>query len=205
MIQIKCNNNMQTKGVLQNMVDIIHITGVMETTAFKKADTEQRIALIKAKYDECAKDISEINRKNCWGKALPLVEELVEMKYETTKLLYSRTYGNTSILNKQYLNMEPVKHNAEFIKQLVTILSLWGYATNLSFERTTLKHVYKDAINASVQKFYNEYPEEGEEPDGRLVKGEEIRFVTLMWGKSTDNRATSNAYTETKIIEALIY
>lgn len=185
------------------MVCALHITHCMEEIEFRKADNAQRVAMIKAVYERCIEKEFRPYWKENWEKALPLVKELVDMEYKVTRLLYSRTIHNDRIQVEQYLNLDPLAHNKEFVKQLMTIQSIWD--SREAFLAASLGSVANEAIERNIRLFYESHMGEVPMLDCDVVKREEIRFLQLLDYLGNSNDGGVNMYSKTSVIDALVY
>ena len=186
------------------MIGVIHITSCMGGKEFRIADTEKRVAMLKKKYEESIEKEYRPHWNENWKKSLPLVYELVDMKFQFTNLLYTKTTWGKEGYNCQYLNLEPVKHNPEFVKQVIALQSIWDSRDYIQLAKLG-RRMDNDAIENSVQLFYERNPERGSGPDYGIVTSEEIRFFAICSYNSELNNGGTNMRTETSILAALIY
>lgn len=186
------------------MVSVTHITSCMSEKEFQTANTNKRVEMIKKVYEEAIEKEYHPNWHENWIKSLPLVYELVNMQFHVTKLLHTETTWRTEGYNEQYINMEPIKHNAEFIKQILALQSIWESKEGLILERLG-RRIDNEAIENSVQLFYKNYPEEGNYPDDSIIVNEEIRFLSMYRFPRVINNGGVNMRTKTDILEVLIY
>lgn len=186
------------------MISVLHITSCMSKKEFRIADTEKRVAMLLEQYEESIEKKYRPYWSDNWKKSLSLVYELVDMEFKFTNLLYTETTWGNPGYNCQYLNLEPIKHNPEFVKQIIALQSIWD--SRDCFQLVKLgRRMDNDAIEKSVQLFYEKNPEMGIAPDYSIVTSEEIRFFDISICNWVLNNGGINMRTETRKLKVLIY
>lgn len=186
------------------MESVFDIIKCMETGIFKQATTNARIEMLKQQYE---KDIEKAFRpkwEENWNNSLPFVSELVNMDFQLTKLLHTATTWGDTPHNEQYLNLEPIKHNQEFVKQILALQNIWRSMDMLLHRK--VEKVHRESIDKSVRLFYEKNPQYGSGYDYSIIEEGEIRFFDIVpLTLETSNGGGCNMYTGTTVLETLIY
>ena len=188
------------------MVNVLSIIRLMQDEKYRKANTENRVVMLKNEYEKIVEKEFHKNWERNWVKSEPFAYELVNMEFKLTKLLYTETtWGNSTPYNYQYINLEEIHHNPDFVKQLIVLLSLWevGIPNVLIYEKIQDRNNI-DAIRKSVKSFGEKHPEV-KDLSKVIIANEKIRFFDVSRYYYETNGGGTNMNTETCIVEALIY
>ena len=129
------------------------------------------------------------------------MRELVDLKFYFTRIIHTET----SCGNKQFINVDEIRHNERFVNVLMMILFLWDLPQKdtLLYERMGCWGD-KEAIQKSLELFLDMNPELKKEIKNDAY--DSIYFFDIgIVGAIADSRFKSPAYTRTHGIRALVY
>lgn len=144
-----------------------------------------------------------------WYRTVPFINELIKIQIEYTEFLYTETLVDEKTQSDSLFMLKNtnIQHNAEFIKLLTLICSLWGIDWQTEFKINALGSA-NNSMHKSIDKFEQEYPEIKID---RFYNHNycKIQYFICDSNKhySVNNNLWNNLsnYTESRIITTLVY
>lgn len=183
--------------VVTDLINLIYNGNVKELT------NEEQIEQLKKFFED-----KTHKKTNCieWYRTIPFINELIKIPIEFTDFLYTATFYNDIEVQSDSLFMlknTNIQHNADFIKLLALVCSLWGIDWKSEFKFNAVGSA-NNSMHKSIDLFEEKHPEIKID---RYRKHSNLQYFVLNSNCYVDNNYYGRLknYTESSIVTALVY